>query len=238
MYEELKKKLNDIVIAQGWGEEPVTVTAQTLTPEEAIGNPEEDDYPISKGRERIVEAEFHGARGHAFSDMFGNYEGTLGRIISMELTNNFRRAVFVATLNAVLRSLGVVEKTVHCKDDAPKQCSKQLVEEIKRDFGTPKVTLVGLQPRMAEAMAEQFPLRITDLDEENIGTTKFGVEIQGPEHTETNIDWCDLLVVTGSTAVNDTMEQFMGDKPVIFFGVTVAGPAHLLGVRRFCPLGA
>ena len=237
MYDELCKKLEDISIEQDWGGELVTVTAQTLTPEEAIGNPEEDDYPILKGKERIVEAVFHGARGHAFTDMFGNYQGTLDQIVSMKPTNNFRRATFIATLNAVLRSLGMVEKTVHCRDGAPQECGRLLVEEIKSTYGEPKIALVGLQPRMAQALAEQFPLRITDLDAENIGTKKFGIEVQGPEHTEENVDWCDLLVVTGSTAVNDTMQQFMGRKPVIFFGVTVAGPAYLLGLKQFCPLG-
>lgn len=237
MYDKLKRTLQEVSTDQDWGSEPVTIAAKTLTPDEAIGNPEEDDFPILKGRERIVEAVFHGARGHAFSDMFGNYQGSLDEVIALELTNNYRRAVLIATLNAVLRSLGVVEKTVHCKDDAPQRCSQQLVEDIEREYGKPKIFLVGLQPRMAEALASRFPLRITDLDEENIGTRKSGVEVQGPEQRLKNTEWCDLLVVTGSTVVNDTMHQFMGNKPVIFFGVTVAATAHLLGLKRFCPLG-
>jgi len=238
MYEKLKKKFKAIVEEHDWGSEEINVQAQTLSSEEAIGNPEEDDYPLLKGRERIVEAQFRGSRGHAFTDMFGNYRGTLHQVLTMEMENNFRRAIFISTLNAVLRHLGMVEGTVHCKDKAPQECSQMLVEKIRSKFGKPKIALAGFQPRMAESLAKNFPLKITDLDEKNIGEKKFGVEIQDPEHAQENVDWCDLLVVTGSTAVNDTMKEFMGNKPVLFYGVTVAGPAFLLGLNRFCPLGS
>jgi hypothetical protein len=237
MYETLKVKFKAIVDKHNWSAEEITVTANTLSPEEAIGNPEEDDYPILKGRERIVEAKFPGARGHAFTDMFGNYRGTINEIIGMEMKNNFRRAIFVATLNAILRHLGVVESTVHCKDRVPQECSKILVEKIRSVFGNPKVLLVGFQPRMAEALAQEFSLRITDLDVANIGTKKFGVLIQSPQEAVQNIEWCNLMVVTGSTAVNNTMQEFIGKKPVIFYGVTVAGPAYLLGLNRCRPFG-
>jgi hypothetical protein len=169
--------------------------------------------------------------------MYGNYHGTINDVLAMDMKNNFRRAIFIATLNAVLRYAGLVEKTIHCKDKAPPECSRTLVEKIKSDFGNPKVALVGFQPRMAQALAAEFPLKITDLDEGNIGEEKFGVIIQGPEHAGEHIAWCDHLVVTGSTAVNGTMNEFVGPKPVLFFGVTVAGPAYLLGLNRFCPLG-
>lgn len=237
MYDKLKEKFSTIVDEQNWRAEEITVTAQTLSPEEAIGNPEEDDYPILKGKERIMEAQFLGARGHAFTDMFGNYRGTINEILGMEMKNNFRRAVFVSTLNAVLRHLGEVGGTVHCKDREPQECSKILVEKIRSEFGNPRILLVGFQPRMAEALSQGFALRITDRDEANMGTKKFGVIIQSPQETQQNVEWCELMVVTGSTAVNNTMKEFIGEKPVIFYGVTVAGAAYLLGLNRFCPFG-
>jgi len=184
-----------------------------------------------------MEAQFRGTRGHAFTDMFGNYQGTINEILEMDLTNNFRRALFVATLNAVLRHGGIVEGTVHCKDREPQECSRILVKKIRSDFGNQRVLLVGFQPRMAEALSQEFELRISDLYEANIRTRKFGVMILCPQEVQQNIDWCDLMVVTGSTAVNDTMREFIGRKPVIFYGVTVAGPAYLLGLNRFCPFG-
>jgi hypothetical protein len=237
MYEIMKGKISALVNEHNWSTEEITVTAQTLSSEEAIGNPEEDDYPLLKGRERIMEAQFRGARGHAFTDMYGNWRGTLNDILVMEMKNNFRRAVFVATSNAVLRHLGMVAGTVHCKDRAPQECSKILVEKIHAEFGSPKVLLVGFQPRMAEVLAKRFALRISDLDEANIGTKKFGIVVQSPREIQDAIKWCDLMVVTGSTAVNNTIQEFIGKKPVLFYGVTCAGPAHLLGLNRFCPFG-
>lgn len=237
MYELMKNKISAIVDEHSWSAEEVTVTAQTLSSEEAIGNPEEDDYPLLKGRERIMEAQFREARGHAFTDMFGNWRGTINELLTMEMKNNFRRALFVATLNALLRHLGLVGGTVHCKDRAPQECSKILAEKIRSEYGEPKVLLVGFQPRMAEALAQRFALRITDLDEANIGTRKYGIMVQSPREVQDNIEWSDLVVVTGSTAVNNTMQDFVGKKPVIFYGVTVAGPACLLGLDRFCPFG-
>lgn len=184
-----------------------------------------------------MEAQFRGARGHAFTDMFGNWRGTIEEIFGMAMKNNFRRAIFVSTLNALLRHVGMVAGTVHCKDRAPQECSKILVEKIRSEFGTPRVLLVGFQPRMAEALAQGFALRITDLDEANIGAEKFGVIIQPHQEAQQNSEWCDLMVITGSTAVNNTMKEFIGKKPVLFYGVTVAGPAYLLGLNRFCPFG-
>lgn len=238
MYDVLKRKFSGIVEKHGLGAEQVVIQAKTLTPEEAIGNPEDDDYPLLVGRERIVEARFRETAGHAFTDMFGNYQAVLDEIVAMDLKNNYRRAIFVATLNSVLGYLGLVEKTVHCKNEIPKKCSKLLVETIKEKYGTPKIALIGLQPRMAEALSKHFPLRINDLDIKNIGQEKFGVLVHGPDQTEKNVDWADLLLVTGSTAVNNTMQDFIGKKEVIFYGVTCAAPAYLLGVQRFCPLAS
>lgn len=238
IFEILKDKFKKIVDEHIWGGEEVTVVAHTLSPEEAIGNPEEDDYPLLKGRERIVEARFRGSKGHAFTDMFGNYRGTVNEIIEMDLKNNFRRALFISTMNAVLRRAGVVKGTVHCKDHAPQECSHILVEKIRSEFGSPRIFLVGFQPRIAEALAKNFPLRITDMDEANIGTKKFGVMIQSTKETKKNINWCELIVATGTTIVNNTMKEFIGEKPAIFYGVTVAGTASLLGLNRFCPFGS
>jgi len=35
--------------------------------------------------------------------------------------------------------------------------------------------------------------------------------------------------------VNGTIEAFLGETPVLFYGTTIAGAAHLMGWDRFCP---
>jgi len=237
MYDIIKERFSAIIEERNLGSEEVRVIAKTLTPEEAIGNPEDDDYPIQKGKERLVQAEFKGSQGQAFTDMFGNYEGKLSQIIEMDLSNNFRRAIFISTINAVMKHLGMVNQTIHCKDKDPKNCSRELVSYIKKEFNKPRVALVGLQPRMLEALSEEFEVRVTDLDEENIGQQKCGIIIDSPEQTEANLNWCDIALVTGTTLINNTINAFSLDKHIIFFGVSIVGPAHLLGLNHFCPYG-
>jgi len=235
MYDIIKKKFSAIIAERDLGSEEVKIVTRTLTPEEAIGNPEDNDYPLQKGKERLMQAEFKGSHGQAFTDMFGNYEDRLSQIIEMDLSNNFRRAIFISTVNSVMRHLGMVDKTVHCKDKGPNFCSQELVIYIQEKFNKPRVALVGLQPRMLEAISREFEVRVTDLDSENTGRKKFGIMIDSPEQTKANLNWCDVALVTGTTLVNDTIGAFRTEKPTIFFGVTIAGPARLLGLTHFCP---
>jgi uncharacterized protein (DUF4213/DUF364 family) len=177
--------------------------------------------------------------GQAFTDMYGNFEGTISDVLNMELSSNYRRAIFVASLNAVMRYLGLAEGTIHCQNEGPEECGIKLVEFISQNYGSPKIALVGLQPAMADHLACKFELRILDLDVDNIGRKKFGLTIlDGNKDTEEVLRWCDLVLVTGTTAVNETMEPILKlalGKEVMFYGVTIAGIAKLAGLRRFCP---
>jgi hypothetical protein len=116
MYTVIREKFERIVAENDLLDETVVIRAKPLTPEEAIGNPEGEDFPILEGVERLMQAEFAGSFGQAFTDMYGDFEGTLQDVLAMELNNNYRRAIFVATLNAVMRHLGMIGGSVHCKD--------------------------------------------------------------------------------------------------------------------------
>lgn len=238
IYEQLKSSFQELISERSWADEDISVRVRTLKPEEAIGRPDDQDYPIIKGRERMIEAEFRGAKGQAFTDSPGDFYGTLKQVAAMDLDNNKQRSVFVAALNAVMRHAGRAEKTIHCRDDAPPACAEKLVDYIEKKYGHPRIAMVGLQPRMVQRLSERFDIRVTDLDEDNIGTVKFGVPIEGPEKTRANIEWCDAVLVTGSTLANASVIELLSGKPTIFFGVTVAGPASMLNLERFCPLGS
>lgn len=237
-FDSLRSIFHHLVEEKSWQETTVDVRVKTLTPEEAIGNPEHQDYPLVKGKERMMEASLMGSRGQAFTDMYGDFSGTLAEVGAMKLENNYRRAIFLATLNAVARHLGMASKTVHCKDDQPPQCAKELATYIRENYGRPRVALVGLQPRMAEALSRELDLRVTDMDPDNVGHAMFGFRVGGPEETPENIAWCDLALVTGTTLTNDSLRDLVTDKPTVFYGVTIAGAAHFLRLTRFCPYGA
>ena len=237
MYDIIKKEFAKIIKENGLESGEVVIRATPLSPQEAIGNPEDRDYPLIIGVERLMQAEFRDCLGQAFTDMYGDFSGRLSDIVEMDLTNNFRRAIFISSLNAVMRYLGLVDKTVHCKDNEPRECSYELVKHIEGNYGHPRLAMVGFQPRMVEALSKEFELRVTDMDEDNIGTEKFGTIIYEPEKTQENLDWCDIALVTGTTIVNNTIDQFRISKPVVYYGITISGVAKLLGLNHFCYYG-
>ncbi len=237
IYPRLITEFSKIVEENKLQFEKIVINAVPLTPEESIGNPEDKDYPLITGRERLMQAQFKRSFGQAFTDMYGDYTGTLEEILAADLSNNFRRAILVSTINAVMKHLRLITCSVHCRNNEPRECSQYLANYIEEQYGQPKIAQVGLQPRMVEALAAKFEMRVTDLDKQNIGQVKYGVTIEGPEETQRNLKWCDLALVTGTTIVNNTIGQFILEKPVIFYGVTVSGPAKLLGLTSFCSLG-
>jgi len=237
LYDLIKKEFTKTINQRGFEAEEVVVRAASLSPQEAIGDPADQDYPLLIGKERLMQAEFKGSLGQAFTDMYGNFSGSLAEVLGMDLKNNFRRAIFVSTLNAVMRYLGLVDKTVHCRNNEPRECSRELVKYIEKNYGHPKIAFIGFQPRMVEALSGNFELRVTDMDRDNIGKVKFGVTINSPEKTKENLSWCDIALVTGTTVVNNTFNQFSTSKPVIFYGITISGVAKLLGLKHFCYCG-
>jgi hypothetical protein len=237
MYKNLRDTLAGIVRENGLESERVQVFARALAPEEAIGRPEERDYPLLTGKERLMQANLKGTLGQAFTDMFGTYEGTISEVLRSELRTNFHRAVFICTLNAAMNHVGLINKAVHCRDQEPRRCALELLRYLEERFGHPKIAMVGLQPRMVETLSKAFPLRVTDLDPDNIGRERFGIRIEGADRTQTNLIWCDVALVTGTTIVNDTISEFLTDKPTIFYGVTISGAAKILGLNHFCAYG-
>lgn len=244
--EETRARFRGIVEEHRLLDLPVSVSATPLTPEEAIGTPGRRDFPIVTGRERVVEADVLGAKGHAFTDSPVDFAGSLEEVLNLELATHRSRAVFVATLNAVLRHLGMVRATVHCKDEDPESCAKEIASTLLERHGEAQVGLIGLNPAIAERLVEAFGptrVRISDLDAKNIGSRQFGVEIwDGNDRTEDLIAVSDVVLVTGTTIVNGTFDGIWQQirtrkKDYLLYGVTTAGVSELLGLQRICPYG-
>lgn len=219
----------------GLMEESVTVTAGPLTVKQAIGDPGMGDFPIQKGKEKLMEACFRGFRGQAFTDHYGDFSGRLAKIAALPMDSNFNRAVFVATLNAVMNALGKAGGTIHCKDCGPKECARAMPGFIRQTYGVRRVAIIGFQPAMAESLSRELEIRLLDLDPDNIGQVKRGVLVEGPESAADVLQWAELLVVTGTTLANDSIGRFLTGKPVLFYGTTIAGAASLMQWDRFCP---
>jgi hypothetical protein len=246
LFEESRTRFNKIVRQNKLDDVELSVLVKTLTPEEAIGEPGRRDFPIVLGKERVIEAEILGCRAHAFTDSTGEFLGRLRDVLAFPLSSSRERAIHIATMNAVLKHLNMVRGTIHCRDQDPVRCAKEIAASASDAWGRCVVGLIGLNPAIAEALGERFGfenLRVTDLNQANIGRVKYGVEIwDGRERTEELIRHSALVVLTGTTLVNGTFDRILQlirhfEKDYLIYGVTGAGVCRLMGLNRICPYG-
>ncbi len=246
LLEEAMDKFRKIIEKRGLIDSSINVRMHPLKPKEAIGKPARDDYPILKGREVLIEADFMGSKGQAFTDEPSDFEGTIEDVLNLGLTTNRNRAVIVSTINAVLRHLQMASGTIHCKNREPEECADLMAERLFNRWGEHlTIGLVGLQPAIASALIKRFSannVQISDLDEDNIGKNFEGVKIyDGHIYAKSVVENNFLALVTGSTVVNGTIDEIIDvskqgnrNRIVIFFGTTIAGVDVLMNLRRLC----
>ena len=237
LYETLRAALAAALEEHGLTGWAVTVRARGLTPEEAIGRTQRTDYPILTGKEVMLMADFRGAMGQAFTDAPAHFEGSLDQVLALDLEGDpHSRGLFIATLNAVMKYLGRADNTVHCRDGGPELCARHMAQWVADAYGAPRIALVGFQPALIAALSQRFPLKVLDLNPDNIGKEKDGCPVlDGASGRQEAVDWADLVLCTGSTLCNGTIVDYLDlDKEVVFFGTTLAGAAPILGLKRAC----
>ncbi len=243
LYRQLQEKFIALVREHDLLNEDIVIQTRILKNVEAIGNPDRQDYPLLKGKEFLMEATFRGARGQAFTDDPAEYSGPLREIAELRLQTTGEKGLFTACLNAVVCYLEPELGTVHCKDDEPEDCAKEIAEFLNSVNPT-FIGLVGLQPAILENIAAAFGaenVACLDRDEDFRGQSKFGVPIEwgDREALQRLFAKADLILATGSTIVNGSLVEILdlAEKhavPAYFFGTTIAAAAHLLGLNRLC----
>lgn len=238
IFDTLRKRFADILRKQGWEDSEIVITAKTLTPEEAIGTPGRRDFPIQTGKEVMLDAEFRGAHGQAFTDSPADFRGTIREILSSDSGDDLHAmGLFIATMNAVMCYLGDVDGTVHCKNEGPELCAAKMEDALRERYHPRRITLVGYQPAMLERLSEHFEVRVLDLNPANIGQVRYGVMVEdGAGNTDEVLnEWPDLVLCTGSTICNGTLVDFLDlKKKTVFYGTTIAAAAPVLGLERLC----
>ncbi len=244
MFNQLKSAFVKIAHENGLLETEVNITARQLTAREAIGKTERKDFPLLQGKESLMQAEFKGALGQAFTDMPMSFKGKIRDILEIELSNNGKRALFISTLNAVMRHLEKADKTIHCKNKEPEICAKEIVENIINKYGKEiTIGIVGFQPAIIDNFSKTVSpknIRVIDLDQDNIGKEKYGVVIwDGKTMVEEIFKNSDVLLATGSTIVNNTLKNLIANagkynKSIYVYGTTIAGSAVVLNLKRLC----
>jgi uncharacterized protein (DUF4213/DUF364 family) len=218
----------------------IHITSKSLSPEEAIGITKRKDFPILTGQEVMLQADYNGALGQAFTDAPSEFRGTLQEILALDLTeDSHNRALFIATMNAVMAKLGFIGHTVHCKTEEPEKCAAEFVKYVEKTYGDKKYALIGYQPSILEGLSKKFTVRVLDLSPKNIGQVRYGVTVEHgiDKYQEVVHEWADVILCTGSTLCNGTIVNFIDiGKEVLFFGITAAGAAYLLGLQLFCPM--
>lgn len=238
IYDKIKKRFMEIVSENGLNTTAVEIESRGLTAKEAIGNTERKDYPILVGKEVMLQANYRGSIGQAFTPEPVSFSGTIEDVLKMDLDVDLKnRGIFIATINAVLRYLDLSNSSIHCKDNEPGLCAKKYLEFLNENYINKKVLLVGLQPGILSQIKKRGNVRVLDLNPENIGTEKESILIEdGLEKYEECVAWADLILCTGSIFANGSMDLYLDiDKEVIFFGTTCSGAAYLLNLQRFCP---
>ncbi|KUK44643.1 MAG: DUF364 domain-containing protein [Methanothrix sp.] len=217
----------------------LVVATRPLSSSEAIGSPERDDFPLLRGKEVLMEANYRGSLGQAFTSAAGVFSGTLEEVLELSLQDAFDRAVFVSTINAVLRNLGLVFGTVHCRDSGPEDCAANMSRWLKEEE-IDRAGLVGMQPALLSSLVEVLGsdnVMVSDLA--CAGEVRSGVRVLDGMNPEILFERSPLVLITGTTLVNGTIDGLleMTDRfgcRAVFYGTTIAGAAHLLGLERWC----
>lgn len=240
-YRNLEKEFRTILKEHKISPENLEVRGASLTATEAIGITRRQDFPIITGKESMLQIEVQGHAGQAFTDAHCAFDGTLAEVMAMDTQKDpYARALFIASLNAVMDMLGLADRPIHCKMEGPEQCAVEVGNYMGEHYKGKNLVQIGYQPAMLERLAGIFPdaeYRILDLNEENIGQIRYGKFVEHGIHAYEDAvqNWADVVLCTGSTICNGSIVNFLNlNKEVLFYGTTLSGAAAILGLRRLC----
>ncbi len=241
-YLTTREALQDLLTANPeFAHKNITVNTKGLSVKESIGNPDRKDFPLISGAEVLVQANLLNELGQAFTADPIEYSGTIQGLLDLPEDRIGNEALIVATLNALAKKIGIVENTIHCLNNEPEDCAKEISHYILNKHGLCKVGIVGYQPAILENCVKALGaenVAITDLNPKNVGQERYGVMVlDGARDTLYLAEWADIFLVTGTILANRTGKdvlKLLGDKPVYFYGTTAAAMAKLNGYPRLC----
>ena len=239
IYEKLIAYYQSLIDTHHIQTDEVSVYVKSLSAQEAIGNPVRRDYPLLNGKEVLIEADYKGSKGQAFSSARSCVTLPLSDIAGLQIgSNEYDTAIFIAVLNALMTHLNIIKPALHCKNEEPEQCAKNIAAFFEQYRGE-RLLMVGYQPAMIERLhTAGFTMRVLDLNPDNIGAVRYGVTIEDGNHYQEAVQWATVIHCTGSTIINGTITHFSeAGKPVYFYGTTIAGAAVVLGLQRLCEMG-
>jgi hypothetical protein len=228
MIEELKENFVNIVEKNNLKHEDIEV--QTCPPS------------LHK-KEVLIEANFKGIKGQAFTEDGLEIQGKVDDILNIDLNTCNSRALFIASTNAVLRYLNLIQGTVHCNVEEAKICAQKMADSFSRRYGMfLTIGMVGFQPFVAEALIKKIGKEnIRICDKYNANKNFYDVLIEDEKNMKNIVAGSFLTLAIGSTIIDGKIDEIIKtfkednkSRIVVFYGVTIASAQKLLGLKRIC----
>ncbi len=226
------------------------IVSCTYKPGEELALPS-NDYALMRGREVLLTCHFRGVEGQVFTVMPRFFHGSIGAILRLSLDSIEKRSVFYATINALLRYMGLIDRTIHCRGYDPEKCGERLARWIINNYGYGiRVLHIGYQPGHVRILRRflKDDLIVTDLSSELVGKRLFNdlLVIDGLLN-KVLIGYVDVVLATSSSAVNTTfydilLYSILLNKDLVVYGISGTGLISLLKrysfgsrIKFFCP---
>lgn len=184
-----------------------------------------------------VTAEFNGFRGEAYTELPMDFEGTLQEALCLPVSDKGIDARILASINAVMNSMELCAGVFPTTFDERRMYTDALYMHVSQNFGTSNIVLVGYDGYIVKKfVAEGVDFWTMDRDPDNISQDRFKHVIVNSAYynRQACLEWGKLFIITGSTLTNGTIVQYLDqDKELLFYGITIAGAAKLLGLPWF-----
>ena len=115
--------------------------------------------------------------------------------------------------------------------------NQELVKSLK-SYNKKKLLIVGYEEELVKVLKDEFELRILDLDERLYREIKNGKKIYSPEKEDKELflNWCDFMLVSGSSVINATFTDYLvPGKITMFYGTSAMAAAHITKLNHFVP---
>ncbi len=194
-------------------------------------------------KEVLIEANFKGNKGQAFTENGLEFQGKIDDILNIDLNTSKNRALFIASTNAVLRYLNLIQGTVHCNVEETKKCAQKIADNFSRRYGMfLTIGMVGFQPFIAEALIKKIGKEnIRICDKNNANKNFYDVLIEGEKNMKSIIAGSFLTLAKGNAIVDGKIDEIIKifkednkSRIVVFYGITIASAPKLLGLKRLC----
>ena len=240
MIELYQQIISSFLELPGVGEllqEPVRVVPD-VTPEHTL-LPENDPPGLVSKPEYRVTAFFRDSAGEAYTECPQAFEGTLREALDLPVSERGISGAALAAINAVMHDLDLCPGAFPDDEQAHARYADALFRHVSERFGKDHIVLVGYDGYIVKKFVEEgMDFWTLDRNPDNITKNRFEHVIvnSGKYNREACFAWGKVILLTGSSLCNGTAVQYLDQGvPILFYGITCAGAATLLGLDWFPP---